>query len=197
MAWPTTITPSSLQMSHYQPTLVTTSLNGNEQRAQIASHRWLLEATFSNLNETERRDLQAFLYETNGALNAFEFPLPGDLGDASSGYGGSLSTAASGSVGDTSIQMNGTASTNIFKKGDVFRFDGENKTYMATADATTNVSGVVTVNFAPALQTAVSGSTDVTYSDVAVNVRFDGDSFAFNTNPTYYSTFNLKMIEVL
>lgn len=197
MAWPTSITASSIQISHYQPTLITTSLNGNEQRAQIASHRWVLDANFSNLSEAERRDLQAFLYEANGALNSFAFPLPGDLGDSSSGYVNTITTAASGSVGDTSISVNADASTNIIKKGDIFRFDGENKTYMATADTTTNISGVGTINFAPALQTAVSGSTNITSNDVTMNLRLDGDTFAFNTNATFYSNFSLKMIEVL
>lgn len=197
MAFPTTITASSLQIGHYQPTLISRSLNGNEQRAQIASHRWQLDANFSNLSESQRRDLQAFLYETSGALTAFDFLLPGDLGDTSSGYVGSLSTSASGSVGDTSITVNGTSSTEVLKKGDYFRFDGENKTYMVTADVTTDVSGNATVNFAPALQTAVSGSTNMTFNDVNMNVRFDGDTFSLNTDPTFYSTFNLKMIEVL
>ena len=196
MAFPN-IEVSSLEFTHNQPTLITRSINGYEQRSKISNPKWVLSARFDNLSESQRRDLQAFFYEVNGSLEDFDFPLPGSLGDSSTGHTGALATASTGTVGDTTISVSGTADANVLSKGDLFRFVGANKTYMATADLTLSGAGTGTLNFAPGLLTGVSSAVSITYNDVNVNVRFEGDDFAYATDPTFYSSFSLQMIEVL
>ena len=196
MAFPS-IDPSNLDFTHNQPTLITRSINGYEQRAKISNPRWLINVSYNNLSESERRDFQAFFYEVDGSLSEFDFPLPGSLGDSSTLHTDALATSSSGAVGDTSISVTGTADANVLSKGDLFRFDGENKTYMATADLTLSGGGTGTLEFAPGLLTSVGSATSITYNNVNINVRLDGEDFSYATSPNFFSSFNLRMIEVL
>jgi hypothetical protein len=198
MAWPTSVSITNLEFLHDQPTLITRSLNGYESRAQISTPKWILVADFENLTSTQRKDLQNFLFEVNGALDTFDFPLPYEFGGYNTaGFDGTMTTVGDSSIGDTSVSVSASAnSTALLKKGDFVRFSGENKTYLVTEDVTSSGVGTATINIAPALLTAVSGSTTVQHKDVNMNVRFDGNQFSFNTDPTLYSSFNLTFVEV-
>lgn len=197
MTFPLTDKITQCDITTSVKTLITRSLNGNEQRAQVDTQRWQANIVLSNISDTERRELMSFIANQNGSLNAFNFELPGDLGKSSAGYTGTITTSTGGNAGDTSISVSGNNSTAILKDGDLIRFTGKNKTYTVIGDVTTNISGVATVNFSPALVESISSGVVVTHNPVLLNMRFDGDDYGFSTNPTIFSNINLRLIEVL
>lgn len=187
---------SSLDFTSNQQTLITTALSGNEQRANLFTQKWEMSCRFNNLSDADRRKLQGFIAEQQGALNSFEFALPGDLANSGANFSGTITTTGTGAVGATSVTVTSDNSTAILKAGDLIRFPGQNKTYMVTADVTTSGTGSATVNFLPGLLESVSSSTDITHRSVTVNMRFDGDQFRYNISPTYYGSFSLSFVEV-
>lgn len=180
---------SELTFSSNNKTLITRSLNGNEQRAQVEAQRFEASATFRNLSETARKALQSFIATQNGALNSFILPLPGDIGN-SGGTNGSL-TIGTHSTGDTTVTIGGSPID--IKNGDLFRISGQNKLYMFTADSSDGVD----VPIFPALQDDTTAGTTVVIDGVTMNARFSGDLYQYRTDPTFFSTFTIDFIEVL
>lgn len=202
MAFPN-IDPSTFEFRSNQPILITQSLNGNEQRGLVEAQKFKLTATYSNLSEADTKRLIGFVQESQGALTAFAFPLPGNIGKSSGGYTSTISHGA-GNEGDTSISITSSiGSAVVFKKGDVIRFGDttSKKLYMITEDFTTDASGNGTINFLPALRqdidsTATTGNP-LDHVDVTANVRFVGDEQRYRTDPNLYGSITIEMIEVL
>jgi|DEB0MinimDraft_6_1074348.scaffolds.fasta_scaffold06652_2 hypothetical protein len=198
MAFP--ITPSTLEFEHNQPILVTTSLNGREQRALIETQKYVIRATFSNLSDAERRQIQGFIAEQRGGLNAFDFTLPGDIGKSSAGYTGSITVDGDYTADDTAISIDTSAGLGqgILKKGDLVRIAGSNKTYMVSSDVSSaDINGNATMNIQPGLLDDISDGAAITHISVPVNVRFSTSGLAYRSDPTDFATFTLEMIEVI
>ena len=197
MAFPIPDSITSLEFIHVSNNLITTSLSGYEQRAQVDIPRWQIIANLENLSDANRRTLQAFVAEQGGTLQSFDMPLPGGLGDSSAGYTNTLTTTTGGSVGDASISVQATVNnTVILKAGDLIKFTGKAKTYAVKADVTTNGSGVATITFAPNLLDTITSSTVVIHQDVQPTMRFNTETLSHVLDPSLYGSYQLNMIEV-
>lgn len=200
MAFPLTNKISRLEFSSYNPTLMVTSLSGREQRAQVGSQKWQVEIQLENLSDADRKTLQGFFAEQNGMLSEFDFELPAALSDSSAGYTNQMFTdSATETAGSTSITIEtvGAASTTVLKKGDLIRFDGKKKTYMVTDDVTTNASNLGTCNISPALQTDITGATEIYHTSVNLNVRLNEDQFVHDVGIEGFGTFAITLLEVI
>lgn len=197
MSFPLTDNITDFEFTSRNKTLITRSLNGNEQRAQTDVQKWEASITLSNLSAADRRELQNFIAEQKGSLNAFEFELPGDLGVSSAGFTGTITLSAGASAGATQVSVTATADTAILKKGDLVRFTNSAKTYMVTADVTTNGSGAATIEIEPALLEAEDATDTVTHNPATVQMRLDGEDFSYSMDQNLYGSFSLKLVEVL
>lgn len=198
MAFPLTDKVTNLDFFSQQPTLISTSLSGKEQRAQLSSQKWAVRMTLNNLSDTDRRTLQSFVQEQNGSLTAFELELPSDLADSSGGYTGSITVDGAHSAGATSVSISTSASNGTYavKKGDLIRFAGAVKTYMVTSNTFVDVSGDATISISPALQTDVSNTTVVTHTDISLNVRIDNE-FKYSARQELFANTKMEFIEVI
>lgn len=195
MAFPT-VDIAEAQLFSNNPVLVTNSLSGYEQRAVVSTQKFELVARYSNLSTLERRLIQSFIQEQQGALNSFDIALPGELGDSSAGFSGTIQTAALGSVGESTVSISSSNSTAVLKKGDLIRFTGKTKLYTVTADLTTDAGGTGTLSISPALITSVAGTTTIIHTGVSLNARFKNTQNSWSVNQTQYANLTLEFIEV-
>jgi len=198
MAFPLTDKITNLNFYSDQPTLISTSLSGREQRAQASTQKWRVDITMNALSDADRRKLQAYFAEQGGALNAFDFQLPQELADSSAGYTGNITVSGAHTAGDTTIdiQTSGNGIT-VLKAGDLLRFNGAVKTYMVVSDVLVDGSGAGTVTISPALQTNLTNTQAVAHQNVNLNMRLDGDTFNYAIGQDFYSNIKLKLIEVI
>jgi len=196
MAFPTTIPFNALNFRSITPTIINRSLSGIENRTQVAGQYWTFTARFSTLTEEKRKELLGYLMSLRGNLNTDTIALPEPLNDSSGNYTGNI-TNVSGSAGALSCTASVTSnSTLILKAGDIIKFGNHNKVYMVTSNATSNGSGAVTINFFPALRTAVSSGT-CTHKDVTMTVRVVNPEISFQMGAAMFADFDLDFEEVL
>jgi hypothetical protein len=95
-------------------------------------------------------------------------------------------------VGLNAIVATTAASTGAcaLKEGDIISINGQEQTYVLTADATqASAASDVTLNISPSLQVALSGSEAITVkASHVVNLAFHRDAFAFATRPLVAAT---------
>ena len=91
-------------------------------------------------------------------------------------------------VGSTAVDvaLTGWTSGTILKAGDVIKFSNHSKVYMVTGDVTPDSAGDVQINFEPALITAVTISTTVTFNNVPFKMIMTNDiqEYQYNTDGT-------------
>lgn len=190
------IPTTDLVINSNTPTIVTKSLSGKEQRTQVAGQYFDVVATYSNLSEANRKLLQGFIASNKGSLTPFTltFPTDSNIGNSSavSNYTVTIASAGAGAVTVTGTT---TANVTVLKAGDVFKFSGHDKVYMATADATSSGTNI-SISFFPPLRQAIATSNTVTHKSVPMTVRIADDVTGFSMDQTLFSTFSLKFVEV-
>ena len=187
---------SNLTLTSNVPTLITRSLNGREERAQIATQFWSFSASFSNLTDTQRRQLLGFIMSKRGAYSSFTIELPDTLDDSSGAYTGTITTttATAGALSFTAtVASNNTL---ILRSGDMIKFANHDKVYMVTADATSTGAGGLTVSLFPAIRTT-SNTVVVTHKTVPITVRFGSQEYSFQMAQELFGSFDLDFIEVI
>jgi len=186
---------SSMELINNTPTMVVKSLSGLEQRAQVGSQYFRFVGTLPPLSESERRTLLGFIFSQRGSFSTFTLTLPDTLGDASTGYAGTV-TNPTASVAATSVTASCSSNTAILAAGDLFKFSNHNKVYVATA-AATGAAGSVTISFFPALRTAQTGTGSITVNNVEPTVRIETDDQTFSLGTDLFSGMSLEFIEVI
>lgn len=187
-----TITPSNISLVSNNPSRITRTLNGIEQRAVGTGQYYSLIASYSNLTKAQARQIMGHMADNSGPLNSFAFALPTYLG-TKTGSATTLSTV-SGTypVGSTTVVVTPTGSIPYLKAGDLITFGGAGKVHQVTADATTT-----TINFRPALRSAITGIVAVNITGVTMNVRYASDNQEFAIQTDEFTTFTIEFVEVL
>ena len=144
-------------------TKTTKTQSGRVIRHGNATTRWAATLSYPPMTTAEVRPVKAFLAQLKGTATANPF----DMRSAAS-VG---ATSASVRFADSSTDDSTEGATKYLKPGDLIRFSGHTKVYMITADATSDSAGHVTLNFQPALISAVSINDTVTTNDVPIRVH--------------------------
>lgn len=188
--YPTSPTFNAVNFSSEFFNLSSQTISGRTQVRNIGGQRFSFTASYARLNRAQFYPIQGFLMAQRGMAETFTIVLP-EISSPSDSISGTMRAAASGSVGDTSIAVDGFTGT--LKTGDVFKFAGHNKVYMATADR----SGSGTLSFQPSLVSGVSDNQTVTYNDVPFTVRLNNDvqEYSVSTDLTY--TYEVDFIEAI
>ena len=148
------------------PTRVTTSINGVIQRQAIGAQYFAVTGSFSNLTQTQQRQLFGFIEQMRGPLTAFNLQLPDYLADSTGDFTGTITVATNTSAGATSIPITSSAANGvvILRAGDLIRFSNHNKVY-TVASTVTAVSGNETLTLSQPLRSAVTTSHTITHKD--------------------------------
>jgi len=190
--WPTTVGFRAVNFKAIADTKQTISQSGRRVRVSVAGTRFQATLQYPNVSITQFRAIQAVATRAEGALNSFDIILP-NVSDNQSGTSGTTAlVSGTNAAGSSSVNITTNKnSTTILSAGDVIRFPGHNKVYMATANVTTDGSGAATVNITPNLMEAEvgDGSSAVTLDDVPFRMTLNGDiqqfKYAVNDTVTY------------
>jgi hypothetical protein len=178
------------------PTKVTSTLNGIEQRIASTGQYFKFVGVYSNLEQANQRAVFAHIQSQAGPLNSFTISLPTYLGNSTAGFSGTL-TAVTASV--NAVTVTATASSNntaVLKAGDLIKFSSHNKIYTVTNNVTSGGSGSCSINIFPALKQGITSNT-ITHRSVQPTVRYATDNAEFSLGADQFTTFTLEFIEVL
>lgn len=190
------ITPNSMQVISVNPTKVTTSINGIEQRIASTGQYFRFIGTYANLTQANQRAVFAHIQSQAGPLNSFTIALPAYMANSTAGFTGTL-TAVTATV--NSVTVTATASSNntaVLKAGDLIKFSSHNKIYTVTNDVTSGAGGSCSINIYPALKQSVT-SNSIVHRSVQPTVRYATDNAEFGLGADQFTTFTLEFIEVL
>lgn len=153
--------PGALEWALVSNTQTFTSpLNGTIQTLELPGARWRASFTYQNLSDADAATLQAFLVALRGQAGRFylwNFARPSPRGVAT----GTPVVSGAGQTGTSLVTSGWTNSvTGILKTGDFIGVNGELK--MLTADASSNGSGVATLNFEPPLRASPANGAAIT-----------------------------------
>lgn len=191
------IQPSSASMTKVNPTRVTTTLNGIEQRESSAGQYFVLTLEFNNLSQSEQRQIQGLFAETSGAVTSFDYQLPDYMGDSTGAYAGGINMTSTYSAGVSTVLVNAGGSVIDLKAGDLVKFTGHDKVYMLTTNAYFDSGSNYVLKIDPPLKAAVTATTAVTHKNVTMKVRFASDNQEFSVDPNLYASFTLELREVI
>ena len=183
-------------------TRVTTSISGRTQRASVAGQFFSFKMTSIPLSLSDFKTVNAFINNQHGRLESFTITPPVIASTSGTATGtvtvvddSSIDPAYNITAGSTAIPVSG--GTGTLKAGDFIKFSNHNKVYQLTADTDLDGSTIDTINIFPALTTAVTGSTTVTYNDVPFRVFLNSDQSTFATNVEGFYRYEIEVREEL
>lgn len=197
-SFPTDRAPSRIELRAVQPTLVSVTHSLKTQRRSRGGHRWLVRASWSQMERDYWAKLQSFLHVQRGQYETFTWVLPVHSVPRGSIGGTPLVNNASGyAVGSTSIVLDGasTSVTNWLRAGDKLKFGGHAKVYEQTADVNSSGGGAVTLTIWPPLLSAVADNEAVTVTAVPFTLRNADDEFGLALAAPALGQFDVSFIE--
>jgi hypothetical protein len=186
----------------------TVTRSGRTIRTNVGTTLWSGTLQYPPMTLAEFLPIQGFLARCQGSLNEFDVTIP-TISQNSKGYGSdttvSLTVTADAAAGATSVAVNSLLTdTTILNPGDVIRFANHTKVYMVTDNdaVTTDGSGNATINFQPALTTAVSerdssGGPIITLADVSFRMILVNDVQEMQYRTDGLISYELDVQEVL
>ena len=158
---------------------------GQQQVFDYGYALWTATLTLPPMMREQAANWEAFMMKLHGRKGTF---LLGDP-DAKTIQGGANTSATLNgaiSVGDftISINTNNANMTNVFKAGDYIQIGtaGAAKLYMIVDNATSNSSGIASVNIEPAIKVAASDAAAVDYTAAQGVFRMDSADLGWDTN---------------
>lgn len=195
--FPTTISPTSVDIISNQPTLISISDSGRRQARADGGHLWEISLNFPVMRRFEFEPINAFIMSQIGGQGMFKYAPPNKATPLGLAIGAPV-VAAPVSAGSSAVAMSGLGNnlTGVLKAGDIITFSSHQKVYMLTADMDSNSSGVGVALIQPDLIQDVAASESVTWSNVAFNVYFDG-SYSYKTTAPNLISFKIKFKEAI
>jgi len=141
-------------------------LTASIQTLDRGGAKWRIVYTYDNLRDDNRGELMGLIASLRGQTNRLRVPV---FDNPSRGaYGGSPNVDGASQTG-SSIDIKGCSNniTDWIKAGDYFSINvnGEHELKMATADASSNGSGLITVSFEPRLRDSPLNSAVIYVGD--------------------------------
>ena len=197
-AFPTTKNPTVFNFASNRPNSTTYTLSGKRSVKQFAAQYFSFSVQMPPMKQSEFQAFHAFLVKQKGSFDTFTFQYPlNNLGADKN----NASVVVNGvhAIGDSTIAMDGfTVSTNdVFKAGDLIKFNGHNKVYMVTGDANSNASGQATISIEPPLQAALANNEDIDTNQPSFTVALVQDDLLYATDASGFFSLSFDVREVL
>jgi hypothetical protein len=197
-AFPTTKKPRVFNFMSNRPNSTTYTLSGKRSVKQFAAQFFSFSVELPPMNQTTFMPFYSFLVKQKGSFESFTFQYPLDNLGADKN---NASVVVNGvhAIGDSTIAMDGfTVSTDdVFRAGDLIKFNGHNKIYMITGDANSNASGQATISIEPPLQSALADNEDVDTNTPSFTVALMQDDLLYATDASGFFSLSFDVREVL
>jgi len=188
---PTTVGFSSVEFGLENNNQVFESpLSNSIQVSELTGARWYATFNLPPMKKDNALEYIGFLQRLQGRVHSF-YGYDANHRSPSGTIAGSTLLVNGASQTGTSLNLDGGAnSTLVLKAGDFFSVNNELK--MVTANATTNGSGEVTVNFVPSLRSSPSNDASITTTNPVCTMKLTGDSttYSINTSSIYGISFS-------
>ena len=180
-AIPTTVGFSSVEFGLQNNNQVFESpLSKDIQVLELTGSKWYATFNLPPMKKENALEYIGFLQRLQGRVHSF-FGYDANHRSPSGTIAGSTLLVDGASQTGTSLNLDGGAnSTLVLKAGDFFSVNNELK--MVTANATTDSSGDVTVNFVPSLRSSPSNDASITTTNPVCTMKLTGDSTSYNIN---------------
>ena len=190
-AIPTTVGFSSVEFGLENNNQVFESpLSNSIQVSELTGARWYATFNLPPMKKDNALEYIGFLQRLQGRVHSF-YGYDANHRSPSGTIAGSTLLVNGASQTGTSLVLDGGAnSTLVLKAGDFFSVNNELK--MVTANATTDGSGDVTVNFVPSLRSSPSNDASITTTNPVCTMKLTGDSstYSINTSSIYGISFS-------
>jgi len=180
-AIPTTVGFSSVEFGLENNNQVFTSpLSNSIQVSELTGARWYATFNLPPMKKDNALEYIGFLQRLQGRVHSFSGYDPNHRSPSGT-YGSSTLLVNGASQTGTSLITDGAqASTLVLKAGDFFSVNSELK--MVTANATSDGSGNLTINFVPSLRSSPSDNAGLTLVNPVCTMKLTGDSTSYNIN---------------
>lgn len=188
---PTTVGFSSVEFGLENNNQVFESpLSNSIQVSELTGARWYATFNLPPMKKDNALEYIGFLQRLQGRVHSF-FGYDANHRSPSGTISGSTLLVNGANQTGTSLILDGGAnSTLVLKAGDFFSVNNELK--MITANATTDGSGNVTVNFVPSLRSSPGDDAVITTTNPVCTMKLTGDSttYSINTSSIYGISFS-------
>ena len=188
---PTTVGFSSVEFGLENNNQVFESpLSNSIQVSELTGARWYATFNLPPMKKDNALEYIGFLQRLQGRVHSF-FGYDANHRSPSGTISGSTLLVNGANQTGTSLILDGGAnSTLVLKTGDFFSVNNELK--MITANATTDGSGDVTVNFVPSLRSSPGDDAVITTTNPVCTMKLTGDSttYSINTSSIYGISFS-------
>lgn len=174
--FPANISPDAEEWTlTYNTQSFESDLNGAMQTAELPGARWSVSMTFSNRQGKSARALQGFLAGLKGRAGRF-WVTPADWEPLGSPDGAGV--VASNTSGGTSLSTSGWTAdiAELLYAGDYFEVNGELKKMTETASS--DASGLSTLEFAPPLRQPVTAGMTIRVVEPRCQMQLSDDGQA-------------------
>ena len=197
-AFPTTKNPTVFNFASNRPNSTTYTLSGKRSVKQFAAQYFSFSVQMPPMKQSDFQAFHAFLVKQKGSFDTFTFQYPlNNLGADKN----NASVVVNGvhAIGDSTIAMDGfSADTDdVFKAGDLIKFNGHNKVYMVTGDANSSAGGAATISIEPPLQAALANNEDIDTNQPSFTVALVQDDLLYATDASGFFSLSFDVREVL
>lgn len=196
--YPQHIAPRDYDITSATPTMVSTSQSLKRVTTSRGAHRFGVRFNYAAMTRDEFMPIWAFLMSQNGQAGDFTVALPNQepRGTLSTAPSQQLRLNADTTRGSTSLVLKNFANseTDAVKAGDFFNITGSKKTYIATSDASSDSTGLLTLNFFPKLQVDAAQDAIINFEPV-INVSLSNDLLSVNIPASKVYNFNIEFVE--
>ena len=170
------------------------TFTGKQQVHEYPYALWKATLSLPPLRRSDWNNWSVFILQLRGRRGTFLLGDP-DNTETQGTATGTILTNGTTNAGATQINLDGVSANGTMKKGDYLQIgaNGSNTLHLITADATASSGGEITVNFEPAVRTAIANNTAVTFGNTAKGIfRMDADTYGWEANAvsTYGFTFS-------
>jgi hypothetical protein len=171
----------------------TTTISNRMQRAKVGGQFYSFKLQSRPMTRAEFMPVYSFLIQQDGQYETFTVELPGNLSSSRGTAAGVVTSTGAVAAALKAAAVSG--GTGTLKKGDIIKFSNHDKVYMLTEDVASLASA--TLNFYPALTTAITNTTTVVYSNVKITVMQTNDVNQYQTGIDNKFKYELEVQEVL
>ena len=194
-AIPTTVGFSSVEFGLENNNQVFESpLSNSIQVSELTGARWYATFNLPPMKKANALEYIGFLQRLQGRVHSFSGYDPNHRSPSGTIAGSTLLVNGASQTGTSLVLDGGANSTLVLKAGDFFSVNSELK--MVTADATTDGSGDVTVNFVPSLRASPSNDASITTTNPVCTMKLTGDSTTYSINTSSIYGISFSGIEV-
>ena len=188
----------AVRFSQQNEVAVTKTASGRIIRSTAATTLWKGTLELANLSVADFKQIQGFIAKAKASVNDFTIEIPEISSRTATLSIGTLTVDGDHGQGSSVVALDSDTATSgtALKMGDVFKFSGHSKVYMAVSDATMDSAGF-NVTFEPALTSNVANSETITYDAVPFKVIMTNDLQAYQYNVDGTVNYRMDVEEVI